>query len=427
MTMTVLPRPRSGPIGAAVRAFGRRAPANIAIVRRRSQPPAQFIARLTATAVFAYLLAALLPGSSQPVLAPLTAVLVVQATAYQTVRHAFQRVASVVAGVLLALVLSAALGFTWWTLGLTIAVALAVGSVLRLGDHLLEVPISAMLILSLDTRAAATGRVVDTLAGAAAGLVAGLVLSPAATQPAQDAIGDLSRQMADLLEDIASGLARGADPGETDGWLARARALTGEIQRVDDALGQAEDSLRLRPPRLRSARTAAPLRNGLETLEHAAVTIRGLARSIADDAGLPDSDAAFAADRPDLLPGVLRHLAAAVRAYGGLIRADLTTGQVPDGHELEQHLDAARAEQDRLTPVLRHAPDMGPASWRLRGEILVHLDRLTNELHEVERLAHRREGGGNPAGILSGRRPVRRGPRRTRRRRSRRFAAARPG
>ena len=64
------------------------------------------------------------------------------------------------------LVLSAAVGFTWWSLGLTIVAALALGYVLHLGAEILEVPISAMLILSVDTRAAATSRIVETLVGA---------------------------------------------------------------------------------------------------------------------------------------------------------------------------------------------------------------------------------------------------------------------
>jgi hypothetical protein len=403
MSLTSFACLRAGPVGAAARAVAGRARVNPAIIRFRDQPTAQFIARLTATAIFAYLLASLLPGSSQPVLAPLTAVLVVQATLYQTVRSAVQRVASVVAGVLVALGLSAAVGFTWWSLGLTIAAALAIGSRLRLGDHILEVPISAMLILSLNTKAAATGRVVDTLAGAAAGLAAGLLLSPVRTQPAEDAIGDFSRQMAGLLEEIASGLAGSSGPGETEAWLARARALTGEIHHVDDALGEAEDSLRLRPRALRPARTAVPLRNGLETLEHAAVTIRGLARSISDDARLPEGDTpALAADSPGMLAEVLRQLAAAVRAYGGLIRADLGEGRAPDGDELERHLAEARTQQDRLAPVMRHAPDVGHAGWRLRGEILVHLDRLTNEL-QAEHLGRVRESEERPSWLRAAR------------------------
>ncbi|MGC1288028.1 MAG: FUSC family protein, partial [Streptosporangiaceae bacterium] len=239
-------RLHAAPFRTAVRQTARRAPERIALARSQSQPKAVFIARLTVTAVFAYLLAWILPGTARSVLAPLTAVLVVQATAYQTVRSAFQRVVSVVAGVLVALAFSAAVGLTWWSLGLTIAAGLLLGSVLKLGDHMLEVPISAMLILSVDTGAAASGRIVDTLVGAAAGLLGGVLLSPERTQHAEDAIGDLSRQMADLLEEIASGLPGGSAPDQTDAWLRRARALAGEVQHADDALGEAEDSLRLR-------------------------------------------------------------------------------------------------------------------------------------------------------------------------------------
>jgi hypothetical protein len=366
----------------------------IALARFRAQPRAVFIARLTVTAVLAYALTWLLPGTARSVLAPLTAVLVVQATAYQTVRHAFQRVVAVTAGVLLALGLSAAVGMTWWSLGLVIAVALVIGTVLKLGHSLLEVPISAMLILSVATKAAATGRIVDTLVGAAAGLVCGILLSPARTQPAEHAIGDLSRHMAGLLEEIAAGLPGGSDVGETEAWMAHARGLAGDVQRADDALGEAEESLRLRPPALRSARTAVPLRNGLETLEHAAVTIRGLTRSITDDARLPeDHTAALADEASDMLAEVLRRLAAAVRAYGGLIRADLAPGLVPDDSDLEQHLAEARQHTGRLAPVLRDASDPASADWPLRGEILGHLDRLTSEL-QAEQLSRSRDQGG---------------------------------
>jgi hypothetical protein len=387
----------AAPFRTAVRATARRAPERMALARSRAQPKAAFIARLTVTAMFAYLLTWFLPGTARSVLAPLTAVLVVQATAYQTVRSAVQRVVSVTAGVLVALAFSAAVGLTWWSLGLIIVAALVIGSVLKLGEQMLEVPISAMLILSVDTGAAATGRIVDTLVGAGAGLLGGILLSPVRTQPAEDAIGNLSRQMATLLEEIASGLPGGSDPGQTEAWLGRARALTSEIQRADDALGQAEDSLRLRPQKLRFDRTAVPLRNGLETLEHAAVTIRGLARSITDDARLPDGGTAALSgeDAPEMLAEVLRQLAAALRSYGTLIRADLTGGRVPDGSEVEEHLEQARQQKDRLAPVLRDAPGGASAGWPLRGEMLVHLDRLTSEL-QAEQLGRDRQEAASP-------------------------------
>ena len=63
-----------------------------------------------------------------------------------------------VAGVLLAVGLAALVGFTWWSLGITIAVALAIGYALHLGDNTLEVlrQRDAHPVVG-DTKAAATG------------------------------------------------------------------------------------------------------------------------------------------------------------------------------------------------------------------------------------------------------------------------------
>ena len=186
-------------------------------VRHRAQPTAATIVRLTITAVFAYLLALPLPNTSRPVMAPLTALLVVQVSIYQTLRTAVRRVASVVAGVLPALGLSAWVGFTWWSLGIAIALGLTVGYALHLREEVLEVPISAMLIMSVGTRSAATGRIVETFIGTAAGLVAGFVLTSPRMQPAEEAIEDLCRTMAGLLGRMAAELSDGPVQGTRGG------------------------------------------------------------------------------------------------------------------------------------------------------------------------------------------------------------------
>src|SRR3984885_9678626 len=168
----------------------------LTLVRRRAQPAAVYITRMTLTAVFAYLLALQLPGGSvRSVLAPLTALLVVQATLFHTIRSAVQRVIGVTAGVLAAVAVSAYVPFSWWVLGLLIAGTLALGLMLRLHEDTLEVPISAMLIFSVDSHAAATRRIAETLVGAAAGLAAGLLLAPLRGQPAQDPGGGEGRKI----------------------------------------------------------------------------------------------------------------------------------------------------------------------------------------------------------------------------------------
>ena len=246
-------RIRSGPgesVGEAARAVARHQAEQLTLVRRRAQPAAVYITRMTLTGVFAYLLALQLPGgSTRSVLAPLTALLVVQATLFHTIRSAVQRVIGVTAGVLAAVAVAAYVPFSWWVLGLLIAGTLALGLMLRLREETLEVPISAMLIFSVDSHAAATSRITETLVGAAAGLAAGLIFAPLRVQPARDAIGDLTRQMAELLGEMADGLAAEPDPRRALEWLEQTRALRGEIDRLDEALGQAEESVRLNPRR----------------------------------------------------------------------------------------------------------------------------------------------------------------------------------
>src|SRR5689334_12511948 len=111
-------------------------------------------AKVTLAAVLAYSVADLLNTTAAPILAPLTAILIVQVTVYQTVAEGLQRVLSVLAGVVVAVALAAVVGLTWWSLGAAVAVTLVIGQILRLGPHTLEVPISAMLVLAVGGAAA---------------------------------------------------------------------------------------------------------------------------------------------------------------------------------------------------------------------------------------------------------------------------------
>jgi uncharacterized membrane protein YgaE (UPF0421/DUF939 family) len=375
-------------VGVAAKTVARRQAEQLTLVRRRAQPTAAYIARLTVTAVSAYLLAQQLPGGSpRSVLAPLTALLVVQATLFNTIGTAIRRVAAVTAGVLAAVAVAAYVPFSWWVLGLLVAGTLALGIVLRLREEILEVPISAMLIFSVGSQAAASTRIIETLVGAAAGLAAGLLFAPIRVQPAKEAVGELSRQMADLLSQMAEGLAEAPDPKRAAEWLDRTRALRGEIERVDDALAEAEQSVRLNPRRLRVGDPAAGLRDGVDTLERAATDIRVLARSVADSARIDNEHSPVKeAETRARLAAMLTELSAAVRAYGQLLEADPVSAEFsafaaePITEALEDHLEEAQRQQDQLADLLSTNPAGQPEGWQLRGEILAHVDRLRSEL-----------------------------------------------
>jgi len=380
-----------------------------ALAVRSTRATAAYITRLTATATFAYLLATLIPGTTdRPVLAPLTALLVLQASLYQTIRSGLKKVLSVAVGVLVAVGLAEFIGFSWWQLMLVIAAALLIGRALRLGEDLLEVPISAMLIFaSAGQHAAASGRVVDTLVGTVAGLLGGLAFAPLRVQPARAAVCGLAGRLAALLDRMGADLVNDPEPARVTEWLVQARALRDEIERVDDTLREAADSAKLNPRALIGTAESVPvnemnvsLRGGLEALEHAALTVRGLARSVLDGARIDSSGNPFrdAATRARLAD-VLTQLGAVIRTYGALVQT-MPAGSESLESELAAQLEETHRLQDRLADLLaprpcpvavtetghadaegdRAAAFIAGSQWPLRGEILTHVDRLRTGL-----------------------------------------------
>jgi hypothetical protein len=372
-------RDRPEQLGSVVRVATQQAPHTLTVVRHRAQPPAVTIARLTLTALFAYGLALALTTTPRPVLAPLTALLVVQVSLYQTLTTALTKIAAVVIGVLLAVLLSDTLGFTWWTLTVIIAMALIIGYVLRLGVNILEVPVSAMLILA--TSSTAGQRVFDTMIGAGAGLVAGFVLVSPQVQSAEDALQDHCNKMANLLDEMVAGLCDGSVRNKAESWLREARGLANEISRVDDALRKAEESIRLNPRKAVMPLSTVSLREGVETIEHEAIALRVFARSLLDVVTLkarenPSGDPEVRAR----LAAVLAELSAALRTYGGFTVKHEEGEHEHLDSELDRHLQMAEERQNELSETLNSDPRANPAGWPLRGEMIAHLDRLRTQI-----------------------------------------------
>lgn len=109
----------------------------------------QWSLRITVAAVASYVVATWLFPGTQPLLAPLTAMLVVQVTPVSLLASGVDRVVAVVAGVAVAVGFAAVVPLEWWSLGLLILVSITIGQVLRLRANLIEVAISGMLVLGV--------------------------------------------------------------------------------------------------------------------------------------------------------------------------------------------------------------------------------------------------------------------------------------
>ncbi|WP_019634154.1 aromatic acid exporter family protein [Actinomadura atramentaria] len=349
------------------------------------------VARLTLTSIAAYVLADWLLKGPAPLLAPLTALLVVQYSIYETIKSSIGRVLAVTSGVLLAVLFGHTVGFSWWSLGLTIFAALVIGFALRLGDHLLEVPISAMLIYALgaSNTAGATDRVVETLIGAGTGLVVTVLVPAVQVTPAQEAVENLANRMSKLIDDLAEAVRRGVQTDDARQWRSTTDRLFQDIGQTDQALEAAEQSVRLNPRASRIIDAGAALRNGVETLERFAVSLRGLARAVTDAAHLDDRNRIL--DEVDVREPLARTLTAirdTVVTYATLARSDVERSATPSDLEeqLSEAIATAQEQRDLFVERLlgRLEADL---RWPLYGEILMHLDRLIDDL----RVEHRME------------------------------------
>ena len=348
-------------------------------------------AKSTVAAVAAYLAAIPLSDNPKPVLAPLSALLVVQLTLYDTVRSGLRRVLSVVLGVSVAAVLSAFVPLTWWSLGVVIAVSLVLGRLVRLGDSIAEVPISAMLVLAVGgSDTAATGRIVETVIGAVVGVVVGAVVAPPLyVRPASDALQDVAGAVADTMRSLASEVRDEYTVEQADAWLADARGLGRAVLRADRALGTAEDSLRFNPRARSRPHAGASLRTGLDAVERATVSLRGVCRALADLVRGPGEETVYGPDVREALSDLLRDVADSVQAYGVLVGSEVV-GPGPEDQQLRDTLAAAWADRHRLAALLRHEDRMRRDEWQLHGSLMTHIDQLLRDVDSQARAELRR-------------------------------------
>jgi hypothetical protein len=286
---------------------------------RRGRTPGLRTAKVTLAVITAYLLAGSLHLSEHPIVAPLVALLVVQLTLYQSLVHGLGRVGGVLAGVAVAVLVAHFVGLTWWSLGAVVAGSIVAGKVLRLGPHLFEAPISAMLLLEVGGGGPlGLARVEEAVLGALIGIAVSLLVAPPLyLQPAGAAIGELAERMARFAAGLGAGIRQPWSRAAADHWMGQARAVAGEVARAERTVARAEEAARLNP-RGRRGRDAHPrFRATLTALERCHLTLRTLARAILDRTYFVPSaeqSSAYTPEQREALGDLLVSAAAAIGA-----------------------------------------------------------------------------------------------------------------
>jgi hypothetical protein len=364
--------------------------------------------RVTVAAVAGYLVGRLLFPETQPLLASLTAMLVVQVTPVSLLASGLDRVVAVVTGVAVAVLFASVVPLEWWSLGLLIFVSMAVGQALRVRDNLIEVPISAMLVLGVGTLGAgsvAWQRIVETLVGAAVGVATNLLFPPkVATGSAAEAIDGLADSISELVNHAAAELSELLEEGgelepASRRWLDEARRITHhEVPRAGLALTHAEEGRRLNVRAVRTPDLGPGLRQGLETLEHCAVAIRSMFRALVDATSEQDPTPHEAVT--DLFLGLAQtfhEMAVAVDAFGQLVHDDASSDvelSADDVLAVRAALEGLQDARARLEDLLTF--ESTPELREFDAVVLSTVRRLLREM-DLEQRVRRQLQLGRPA------------------------------
>ena len=367
-------------------------------VPARLRPASAQIARLTVAAVVAYLVAEGLSPGILDLTAPLTALLVVQASTVGTLQMGLVRVGAVLTGVLVAVGLASFFGLSWWSLAAVIAASLVLAKVLRLGEQSLEAPISAMLILAVSSpELAAETRVVNTLIGTVVG-IAFSVLIPV-TIPntrARDAVRGVARSQAGLLDEVALTVAsRTPHPDEVTAWLAWADHIDGDTENAAASVDAVAQSRKLNPLALASATVHPGLSDALSRLDRSLAALRALLAVIALQASAPveTADSPAAVELRRAFGVLLEILADGLRSFADVIDAEFGSANADRVEEAtDQTVEIVREARAVVTELMLIDvdPRVQTELWMLQGSVLAAVEHILRQL-DLEHTERRAE------------------------------------
>jgi hypothetical protein len=365
-------------------------PTSWAEVPARLRPGGGQIARLTVAAVIAYLVANAVSPGIVDLTAPLTALLVVQASTVGTLVMGLVRVGAVLTGVLVAVVVTTWTGLSWWSLALVIATSLLLAKAFRLGDQSLETPISAMLILAVASPGVgAEVRLINTVIGTVVGILFSLLV-PVAIPNAQagEAVRRVARSQAALLSEIAGMLgSRPPVAEEVAAWLDWCDHLAADTAEASAAVRNVEQTRRLNPLALTTATIHPALRGALSRLDRCLAAERALLVVLTKEAPEQErDDDSAAAELRRAFALALDDAASGLRGFGDLVRAEYDGAEPDRVLAREQTLDSVREARAVLTELtlLDLDPRQRPDLWMLQGSVLASVDHVLEQL-DLER------------------------------------------
>ena len=344
------------------------------------------IAKSGLAAGLSWWIAGVVTDVPDPILAPLTAIVVVQVSVRSSMRTALQRSGAVVLGILVAVLIGDAVGLNGFTIGLLVAGSLGFGQlVLRLpAGSARQMPISMLVVLTTVTGTLESygwRRGLETVLGAAVGVAVSLVLPASRLVDASQTLERLGTSLGGVLEAMGAGLHQPWSTDQTAEWRREARTVRDRL--VGDAaesVGNVRESARWNVRDRRHIGTLGRYEEVLPRLQRTAIGVSVISRGLDDHARLSG-----ASHRPMAAMGVLlSSLATVVRE----LTANVLGGADDEGLDRSfEHLLARRdrcvlgaSRRARLALDHEDDPDGLEGEWLGYAALLVQVDRIIGDL-----------------------------------------------
>ncbi|MGR8012017.1 FUSC family protein [Streptomyces hypolithicus] len=341
--------------------------------------------KAAAAATLAWALTGWWWNAPMALMAPWTAVVLVQSTVYRSLRSGVQQLVVIAIGTVLAAGAANLTGNTMAAMALVLPVTVLLGNWTRFGEHGLYAPTTALFVLAYGSYSGIDilHRLFESLVGAVIGIaVNALILPPVHLRSVRDCLQRLPADSADLLRGSAAEVREGLDPQKAENRHAQARRLMVTLSDLHDARGWTRESYRLNPgSRMRRTGPRLPpvqwdyawgrIADPLVSLT------RALVRTVSDNPGCPP------------LPGPAQgHLADLLEAAGDVCAADrnILGGNILGAREERATaLDAAWAAHAQLkAQLLEQDADTATSV----GGLLAECQQLLHELAPLQAESH---------------------------------------
>ncbi len=379
----------------------------------RSRAPFLFFAIKSALAAgVSWQIAALLLGNEGAALAPVSAIIIVQVTGWQTVRKGIERILGILIGVSLSVLVIHFVGVSIWTILLLIFGAQIVGMfVQKRGQYLAtQIPISALLGLVVGTNQIGYPmlRLLGAVIGGLVGTLISLVLSsPIYITRAREAIAELTSQIATATPSLADAVAGQLGEVDSRATYTRMQALEQKVHATEQALSLGFDSARFNPWALRARSQLVDYSEVLLALNKITRQMRRLAYTV-NEPFIPWRTVVHEQDWAQKQAQLLRTIGEILELTADYMLTSLTGRDVQENDDVRDAnggkkesimatLDIAQqqlyASEELLLlpgsvddlPVENGGHNRFSEGYRLslRGAILTDLRRIMNELREV--------------------------------------------